>query len=174
MLTVSSTECGQLAHTVRSNDLPQKTLRTSREYGPKRQHLPLETHAETVGVQRFARVHGRHRIQSPREPIAVDPMRDPMAGFNPVPSTNEGSILIIEHDHSSSESSSEEVVLQQNSASRVWNSRSEQVSPRSSDRLNNHLSPMFDHRIERWIDGIEDVEGIETYGATSIDTLFSE
>jgi hypothetical protein len=61
MLTFLSTECGQLAHTVRNIVLPKPTLRTSQEYGPKRQNLPLETPAETTGVQRFARVHGRHR-----------------------------------------------------------------------------------------------------------------
>jgi hypothetical protein len=76
MLTVSSTGCGQLVHTVRSNDLPQKTLRTSREYGPKRQHLPLETHAETVGVQRFARVHGRHKEQPPQKSLALSTFSD--------------------------------------------------------------------------------------------------
>jgi hypothetical protein len=79
-------------------------LRTSQEYGPKRQDIPLETHAETIGVQRFARVHGRHKKQSPGELIAVDSTRDPMAPVNRVPSTNKRSI-IAEDDHSSGSSS---------------------------------------------------------------------
>jgi hypothetical protein len=105
MLTFSSTECGQLVQTVRSNDVPQDTPRTSQEYGPKRQNIPLETPPETTDVQRFARVHGRHRKQSPRELIATDPTRDPMAPFNRVPSTNERSTRS-EDDRTSGSSSS--------------------------------------------------------------------
>jgi hypothetical protein len=72
-LTISSTECGQLVHTVRSNDLQYDKLRTSQKYCPMGQNLPLETSAETMNVQRFARVHGRH---TPSELIARRRKRD--------------------------------------------------------------------------------------------------
>ena len=60
MLTRSSTECGQLVHTVR-NDLTDRVLHASPIYGPDEQNHPSKDPVEPMDIPRFARVHGRHR-----------------------------------------------------------------------------------------------------------------
>jgi hypothetical protein len=166
MLTFSSTECGQLVHTVRSSDLPQNTLRTSQKYGPRIQNLPLETPPETTGVQRFARVHGRHRKQFPRELIATDLTRDPMSPFNHVPSTNKRPTNA-EGDHTFSSSSSS-IVIQPNSNYGVDSTYSGVSIPRapspSHSRVansrpswasrNNFDLEQEENRISQWIEGV--------------------
>jgi len=71
ILTVLSTECGQLVHTVR-NDLTDKVLRVPVAYGPDDQRHSSKNQVEVKDIQRFARVHGRHRKQSPRVPATLD------------------------------------------------------------------------------------------------------
>jgi hypothetical protein len=63
MLTYSSTECGQLVHTVR-NDQTDSVLHASPMYGPDEQKHSSKDLVELVDIPRFARVHGRHRKSS--------------------------------------------------------------------------------------------------------------
>jgi hypothetical protein len=63
MLTFSSSECGQLVHTV-PNDQTDRVLHASPMYGPDEQKHPSKDLVELVDIPRFARVHGRHRKSS--------------------------------------------------------------------------------------------------------------
>jgi hypothetical protein len=75
MLTVSSTACGQLVHTVR-NDLTDKVLRASVAYGPDEQHQFPKKPLDVKDIQRFARVHGLHKEQPPQKSLALSTSLD--------------------------------------------------------------------------------------------------
>ena len=70
-LTIASAECGQSVLTMR-NDLNDKVFSALPTYCPEIEGNPWKKAVEMMDIQRFARVHGRHRNQPHEEPIAMD------------------------------------------------------------------------------------------------------
>jgi hypothetical protein len=129
MLTIPSTACGQLVHTVR-NDLTDKVLRASVAHGPDEQHHTSKKPVEVMDIQRFARVHGRHREQSSRKRTTLDLIKK--YGGTLLDALDE-SPTIPEDNHTSDSSSLTEASI----SIFAW--------------LNN--PPAVDDKITRWING---------------------
>jgi hypothetical protein len=76
------------------DDLTEEVLRASQTYGPDEQDHPSRKLVELMDVKRFARVHGRQRVLTPRELIAVDLINDNTAPFRVRRSSDEQTIIL--------------------------------------------------------------------------------
>jgi hypothetical protein len=113
-------------------------LGTSRAYGPDEQHHPSKNPVEVEDVQRFARVHGRHREKLPNMPT--------------MPDLTEGNLALLEDSLQLSEGLSPEAVSSRHayeSIERLLNSTYTPKYPTTSstdDASSRHSETMLGQR----------------------------